>query len=158
MARILDVCDAAVALIAAAWSPAAPDGASRIYAKDIALQKSAGATLLAGRQVYVFPKANQLDSVIDARTKLNKYSFGIVIAERYADGPGPVPDAWMDARVDFVEQSILKTLSDLTVRLSGAWIDPRRLQGIDGVYDRDEMQKRLAFWSTCSFTFQDTGV
>ena len=101
-ARILDVCDALVAAIQAAWSPASPDGVERGYVSKIKVGE------LTGRRVYVFP-LRYSDSPASRSENLTDYSVGVVVVERYRDAGVPDKD-WTDERVTFVEEVVYSAL------------------------------------------------
>ena len=156
-ARVLDTADAVAQAIQTAWSGlAAPDGVSREYGADVILKEDDPDTVLKGRQVYVFPTKYEAPEFVDSSALRRTYSVGIVIVERYTDGPGWPPKAWMDARVLFVEQTIYRLLRNPDFVLSNTLVpSPEEPGTVDVVYDLDLYMQRKAFWSVCSFTFQE---
>ena len=160
-ARILDLCDALAATVQAAWAPTAPDAVSREYGLEVGLDPTYADILLTGRKVYVFPASYNNDRILDRKSTLDKYTVSVLICERFSDVAGSINKAWMDARVLFVEQSILRTLSNLEYRplASGSYrgmtIDPEQLGVVDVVFDRDLYMQRKTFWSQCTFVYQE---
>lgn len=151
-ARVLDACDAAVALIAAAWSPPAPSAVTRVYAPPVNLTEDADPPL-AGRQVFVFPgpyDAAQLDRAGQWRT----YTLRVLVVERYTAGAGPVPAAWLDERVRFAQDAVFNRLADQSLKLVGQMTpDPETPAAVDVLYDPDVLLQHKTFWSVMTFTF-----
>lgn len=144
-ARVLDVCDACVAAIAAAWSPAGDDSVSRVYEVDI------DAATLAGRKVYVFPAGMAWVELGTRLGDVHDEKVTVVVVERYGEA-GAVPAAWLDSRVEFVQDAILDVLDDPRGQpVPGYWSQE---SAVEVVYDLEELVQRKLFWSVASFTFR----
>jgi len=151
-ARIIQAADAAVALILAGWTGrGADDGAERVYAPTINLSGD-DAPRLAGRHVYVFPgpySAEQLDRADQWR----RHSLRALVVERYADAGDPTR-AWVDERVNFVEQRVFNPLANQSLKLVGQMTpDPEFVATIDELCDRAILQEHKTFWSYATFGF-----
>lgn len=157
-ARVLDACDAVVADIVSAWSPTAPSAAQREYAPEIGFSVDHAETLLSGRQVYVFPAAWGSPEGVTRGELLHEYTVSVVVAERYTAAAGPVPKAWVDERVLFVE-TLFNRLKDPTRELTGASVTLFRTPDVpaevDEVYDLDMLAEQRAFWSRFTITYHE---
>lgn len=103
-ARIIDLCDALVTKITAAWPGGltAPDEAKRAYVAPLPLDR---ATPVTGRRVWVFPAPYE-DEAATRGEKNRAFELSVIVAERYAVQAAAESDearAWFDARVEFVE-------------------------------------------------------
>jgi hypothetical protein len=157
-ARIIELCDAAVDALVAAWpgGPTLPDAVTRVYGAEVVLSEDYESALIRGRQVYVFPATYSNKRILDRKSLLNQYAIAVLVVERYTDGAGKPLDEWMDERVEFVQDAILGTLGDIRLRLLGTLaIDPEQLGSVDVIYDRDLYMQRKTFWSQCSFVYQE---
>jgi hypothetical protein len=159
-ARVLDGCDAVVALIQTAWTnstspPGANDGVRRDYAPPINLSQDTAAPLT-GRQVIVFPGPYQWPQ-IDRETQWRRYSIRVLVVEKYDPTlPAPPPTAWIDTRVAFVEQIVVNTLADPTNPLTGNMVvDPDDPGGIDLLYSPDDLIELQTFWSVATFHYRE---
>lgn len=137
-ARILDLCDAVVALL--------PAGAERVYEVSIEAES------LATRVVYVFPTTYGYLETLTRKDDQSEYKVSILIAERYT-GAGAAPNAWLDERIEWVQDNILDVLDD-----------PRSSEPVDGyvpwqsevspVYDIEELVQRKLFLSVVVITYR----
>jgi len=137
-ARIVDLCDAVVALL--------PTGAERVY------EVSIDAETLEGRAVYVFPSKYGYLEVLTRADDQSEYAVSVLIAERYPDA-GPAPKAWLDERVEWVQDNVLDVLDD-----------PRGAEPVEGyvpwqsevqtVYDVEELVNRKLFLSVVVITYR----
>lgn len=155
-ARIIDLADAAAAAIEAAWSPVAPDAVTREYAPDVVTNPDDPA-VVTGRRVYVLP-AGYGDEGFATRAELDKrYTLSVMVVERYADGPGPVPTAWVDERVAFVEEMVWRVLRDPALTLLDGDVIPATedTAEVTAVYDFAELPEKLLFVSVARFTFME---
>lgn len=145
--RVLDVCDACVTAISAAWSPAGNDSVSRVYEVDL------DAATLTGRKVYCFPAGSAWLEPGTRAGDLHDEKVQVVVVERYPDA-GAVPTAWLDTRVAFVQDSVLDLLDDSRSSpgpVPGYWCQE---SSVDVVFDLEELVQRKLFLSVCSFTFR----
>ncbi len=155
-ARINAIADAVAANVLALWlasssPPGADDGVERVYETEIRLQDAN--TPFVGRHVYVFPTHYQAPAADEVGGRqatraqsYRDYRVAVLVVEQYRDGPAPVPTAWIDARLAFVEQVVWAPLQD-----------PRRGPILAGVfpwgasevitYDVDELVQRKLFLS-----------
>ncbi|MDB5310677.1 MAG: hypothetical protein JWO38_4879 [Gemmataceae bacterium] len=159
LARILDVCDSVVSMIQTAWVPAAPSAVSRVYDPDIGLTAEDVNTRLAGRQVLVFPTKYESPAQASRDMLWRKHRVTVLTVERYTDGSGSPPVAWMDARVGFVEQMIFNPLRNPALVLAGqlvtqAFPAPDEAAEAD-VYDIDIVIQDRAFWAEVRVVLQE---
>lgn len=161
-ARILQVCDAVAAHLRTVWSPTGDDRVTRTYGPDIGLSVDDEATLIAGRQVYVFPTSYAVPVQVTRREVEWRYAVSIIVAERYdEDGEtaGLPPNSWMDARVAFVADKIFKPLRDQHLTLLGTVIPSLESGGetaeVLTVYDLDVYREHRAFWSQINVPFEE---
>ncbi len=154
--RAAQVRDACAAAIRAAWSPAAPDAVTGVWATDVVLDPDRPDELLAGRQVYVFATSLTQPRLVDRGGVLRRYLVSALVAERY-DSAGPVPTAWVDDRVAFVEAKVLGVLAAPSLRLldGAVRLAMDEEHGIDLVCDRELLQQVRTFWSVGTFVFQE---
>lgn len=157
LARVLDLCDACAAAVSAAWVPTGDDAVARVYAPDVGLTQDNPDTLVRGRKVYLFPGA-YASPLLDRGSLLRRYTVAWLVVERYADGAGFPPDAWLDDRVAFVEQTVFNVLRDPTLVLTGAVVsgvqpDPEAEPAVDPVYDLDLLIENHTFWSQGTLTY-----
>lgn len=148
--RIVEVCDAVVAVIAAAWTPTAPDAVSREYDADIDSKK------LTGRKVYVFPASYTNPEPASRSEDINDYAVAVMVVERYdPEQQGRIPNSWVDDRIAFVTDKVYGPLSDArSVTLLGE-LYPFTAE-VDPVYDVDELRSRKLFLSVVNLTFRES--
>lgn len=112
-AQIISVAEACAAAVLAAWQasgtpPAPADGVARVY--EVPLADPEYAENLQGRQVWVFP-AEYGRQAFTRGTDNRRPRIAVVVAERYT-AQAPVPTAWLDERVAFVESVVFNRLAD----------------------------------------------
>ena len=147
-ARIVEVCDAVVAVIAAAWSPTGNDTVSREYDADIDSKK------LVGRKVYVFPASYANPEPSSRSEDFYDYAVAVMVSERYEDA-GRVPNSWVDDRIAFTRDKVYEPLSDARTLLILGTLYPLTAE-VDPVYDVDELRSRKLFVSVVNFTFRES--
>lgn len=155
--RDLTLIDALVALIDDAWEHSAPDAVSREY---IAPTAEADLHKLLGRKVYLFPMA--FETTDENRTE-NRYGYrvGAVVIERFEDADkasSAAVKAWLDERLDFVEQRLIDGLDFgqghtlLAIGGRRIWTDtieiPQR-------YDIDLLHEKKVFRCDLGFMFRE---
>ncbi len=160
-ARVVEVCDAALAVIRAAWDPVAPDEVARRYDLEI-ITLPEEAQRIKGRKVYGLPDAYTSPEAATRGEDVNEYGLFLLVAERY-EAAGPVPNAWVDERIAFVEQTVLGPLGDArTVRLLADPADPENTglypySGfVETVFDAEELTHRKLFLSVVRLTFRES--
>ncbi|MBY0513080.1 MAG: hypothetical protein K2P78_04115 [Gemmataceae bacterium] len=161
-ARILDVCDAVASHLRTLWTDRGRDDAvTREYGPDVGLTKDDEDSLIAGRQVYVFPAAYAVPRLVTRREMERGYTVAVLCVERYTDDPpteARPPAAWMDERVTFVER-MFKALRDPDLTLIGSVIpaleDGGDVAKVDVVYDLDVFVRHRAFWSQLTAPFEE---
>lgn len=148
-ANILTACDFIKTAIQTAWSGiGADDSVERVYVAPLKLEEQLG------RHVYVYPLSygNQpATRGFDDWT----YQVGVVVIERYEDAGTP-PVNWMDARVDFTQETVFDTL-DFT-RSPAAVSGGLRMLTQEAnceVYNIDQMIQDKQFRSELRFTFTE---
>lgn len=158
--RILDLCDCVVAQVHAAWLPTAPDGVARAYAPRVGLTGDQPDTLLEGRRVFVFPASYGSPGLAQRDELWRTHQVSVLVVERYTADPGPPPDTWVDARVEFVERNVFGLLRNPALVLSGGTIaaafpPPDEGAEVGSVYDENVLLQYKTFWSYAAFTFQE---
>jgi hypothetical protein len=161
IARIIDVRDGCVSAIVTAWNASASpmgsnDACSAEYEFPLAENDLAG---MSGRKVYVYPRRRDRREHASRSQYFNDYEIGIAIAERYTAAAGLVPTAWVDARVNFVEQMVIDTIdydeetSYATGYLLGAlWCT--EIEVVD-VYRPEDLARLKLFFSEVVMTFRE---
>jgi hypothetical protein len=77
--------------------------------------------------------------------------------ERYTDGPGLPPDAWMDERVRWFEQQVFNVLANQSLVLTGELTpDETEAATIDVLYDADVYRQHKTFWTVATFHFVES--
>lgn len=150
-AQVIQVADACAAAIRAAWDAsvdhaplAAPDGVERVYETPIADPEFLEA--FAGRQVWVFPV--EYGRTAMSRSQDNRRPvICVIVAERYADGPAPVPTEWLDERVAFVEEVVFNRLADPRKPTIFAGLTPEEDGATVVVYDAELLVMQRLFLS-----------
>jgi len=159
LARIDEVVDAVVAVIAADWSPSAPDSVSAEDAPEFNTDPDEG-EVMSGRQVRVLPDSYDSPDAASRAQDVNDYTVVVVVAELYPDA-GPVPAAWVRERRRWVQDVLFAPLTNPRTRLlavpgepgSGLWsVAP---SAVETVYDVDELRERKVFLSVLRLTFRE---
>ena len=158
-ARILQACDAAVALILAGWKassspPGDDDAVTRVYAPSISFTLDSPPPIV-GRQVFVFPGPYQATTFTRA-DQLRDYKIRVLIVEQYSEAEGDPPEAWVDVRVNFCEQMIFNPLVNPALNLIDEMFPALEEQAVvDLLYHDDKLLKDKVFWSVMTFPFQE---
>lgn len=159
-ARECDLADAITASIQSSWNPTLPNAVQRVWIANIGLNPDDPQTLIVGRQVYVLPVTMSTPERRSRAELLNLYTFVLLTAERYTDASGDPPNAWIDARVAWIEQTLYYPLSNPSLTLSGSVvksaipaIDERPT--IDVLVDRERLLEDRCFLNQMTFVFQD---
>lgn len=159
-ARIIEFCDAVKAAIDTAWpvvSRANPeDAVTREYAPDVGLSVDQADTLIAGRQVYVFPTEYSAPEMLDRDAQIGKLSCSVLCVERYTATAGSPPKSWLDDRIEFVQDKIFRVLNNPLALLADTLRpDPETPGVVEIVYDLETLIQHRAFWSLATFTYQE---
>ena len=157
-AQITTLADALTAAVLAAWNAslvapatvAAPDEVSREYVADVDLDS------LTGRKVYVFSGSDYENGPVTRGEDEWVYRIQAVIVERYAEGAGRPPKAWMDARVEFVQNIVSGTLDYVRELLSVGGREITTQSNTVSVYDTAKFSEHKCFWSEVVFEFRET--
>ncbi len=154
-ARVIEVADAAVAVIQAAWAPTAPDLVKRVYGAEFGLTKGYE-PLLEGRRLMIYP-ANYSHPALETRSKYKKeFVLTAVGVERYTGTEAYPPDSWMDERVEWFEQQVFLPLRNQQLVLLDSLIPSLEQPAtVDEVYDIAKYFETKTFWSTATFAFQE---
>lgn len=151
-ARIIQVIDAMVSRIAAAWtSREGDDGVSREYLAPLNLAS------LAGRKVWLFP-VHYTDGVASRGENLTDYTIAAIIAERYTGSEPEPPKEWIDERVAFVEQVVYGgcDFGDSVAALVPGTGREVYTQTMDApVYDVEQLSKKQIFWAELELGLQE---
>lgn len=152
-ARLKEVRDAAVAKILAAWTDrGASDAVTGVYRIDL------DAATVTGRKVFVFP-VSVAGRQVDRTEDENDYALGVWVVERY-EPQGDPPDAWLDARLAWVEW-LWKTLGNPRgARLLADPGDPNSglwpaVAEITAAYDHDELAEGKLFASVLTVIYRE---
>ena len=150
--NVLTAADQLVAAINAQWGPAAPSEAKRLYQTPEPTRLKS----LTGRKVWLFP-AEYGDEPATRAEALHTYRFGLVVFERYPTA-GPVPDEWMDERVDWVAGDLSDWLNfggdRPFLQIGDREVFTAEREPVQ-VYDPGELIKRNTFWSELEYVFQE---
>lgn len=166
-ARIVDLAAAVAAKLVTDWAPVAPNAVTRCWLARICFDENRPDELISGRQVYVMPADPRLSPFTRAHWR-NGYVVGVLLAERYAEQNDP-PDSWIDARVEWWEQTILYPLSNPELVLIGpdgivtaARPDPEVPPEVTAFVDREVLAEDKGLLICANFAFFDgsdfTGV
>jgi hypothetical protein len=145
----LTLCDKLVELLVAAWNPADPDKAERVYEAPV------HADSVTGRKVYVFP-ATYTSEPASRGEDLYTHRVVFLVVEKYA-GDGRPPVAWVDARVDFVWERVYQAFDfshDGPLKFDGRSVVTRSTDPVD-VYDAGYLVKNKVFWAEVTFEFDE---
>lgn len=116
-ARILDVADAVTRALQRRSDPESDVTVSRAYAPDWLdpdywVGNPDLATSFTGRRAFVFPATQRQDGPATRAEDSNDYGIAVVVLERYDGSEAEVPQAWLDARVQWVESEVYDVLGD----------------------------------------------
>lgn len=142
-ARIITTAEAFKDAISTAWSPSSPNTISRVYVAPVSIDDLSNLT---GRHIYVWPirYSDQPENRGETRYFM---TLGVLIVERYTTAGFP-PNAWMDALVYFVENTVKPAVDyDGTAPLA---IGSRKVytEKVDvDVYDAEKLNQKNLFWS-----------
>jgi hypothetical protein len=160
-ARVVDVADAVVAQIRAAWSPTAPDAVQRAWVANVCCNLDQPDQLIQGRQVYVIPVTHATPAWWDRQTKQNKYTVAVLVAERFT-GEGWPDNAFLDPIVLWGEQTIFFPLSDPGLVLTGpagvvtkANPSPQDMPEVPVLIDRDKLTELKLALIQYTLVYQD---
>lgn len=133
-----------------------PARVSRSYTPDLDRKN------LTGRLVWVIPAA-YLDAARVARKRVHTGNkLAVVVAERYeepaqADPDEPVPNEWVDERVDWVKAHVFDLLNNTGIeqadRLLGRFWPHTCEQSI--VFDVDKLGHEKTFWSLTEVEYRE---
>lgn len=147
-ANILDVCDALVAAVGAAWTEGASDSVERVYLAPINFHTQAG------RHVYIFP-TNYENSPATRSEDDWTYQVGVVVVEKHASAGEP-STSWLDERVTFVQEKVFDVLDFARAPLIvGTGLGLITQTSSVEVYDETKLNELHTFWSELTFTFTE---
>lgn len=147
-ASVLDIADAVVAAIEAAWGPTDPDSVERDYLFRADLDR------MQGRQVRVYPLSYTDNPAsrgsVDGGESICEFGIGVTVAERCTEAGKPSRE-WVDERVTFAEEKVYNVLSN---RLPGVSKSLTLEADAGSVYDIGILGQNRAFWSEFEFVFR----
>lgn len=146
-AKCIQLADAAAQRISAAWNPVAPNEILRDYVIP------AKVDAIVGRKVWIWPVAHATQGPATRAADIEEHQIALVIAERYTGTEPRPPKAWIDERVNFVEQSIWDLLSDVRNQFLVENVWPQ--SGEILVFDWTMLNKLQTFWSEIELTFRE---
>lgn len=155
--RVLDLVDALVGSVAAAWAPAAPDAVSRQY---LAAVTASDLNDQAGRKVFFFPGPYTAEAAERGGT-LWGYRVGAIVTRRYTGADKPTSaalKAWLDGEVSFVQQYLTDGLDygqfDRFLEFGGRQVWTEDVE-VSVLYDPDELDQRKGFRAEVAFLFRE---
>lgn len=158
-ARVVDVADACVARLLAAWPPAVSDLASAERVWEFrAPDPERGLRGVDGRRVYVVPDGYDSPEAVTRAFDANDYRVKVLVVEVHPGGTDGVPGDWIDDRAAFVEAWVYAILSDSRAEplaLPGGGSAVAQAAEVTVVCDRDVLAEESAFWSESEFTFRE---
>lgn len=111
-----------------------------------------------GRKVEIYPLMYNPDEDATREETFYDFRYSFVVMERYRD-KGIVPKAWIDERVEFVEEYIFNPLDQ---RIITVIADSRKYWTteveVTSVYDFDMLRQFKVFWSEVETTFRKISV
>lgn len=158
-ARLLQLCDAAAALILTGWNASATpatgdDAVQRVWSPTISFTPDSPEPI-SGRQVFAFPGQYAATNLTRSE-QLRDYRFRVLVVEQYSDAEGDPPKEWIDARVNFCEQVVFNPLVNPALFLLDSFFPALEEQAtVDVLVDSDMLQQNKAFWSLMTFPFQE---
>lgn len=148
---LLAIADAAVTKVAAWWTKGASDAVSRVYLPDIP-----DPTDPTGRQVWIVPHLfGQADIATRAQDR-NSFTIYAIFAERFpANTAGEATKAWIDTRVDFVED-VWGLLSDARTTLFPSPLEDvvATDSRLVSLYDDDALREDKVFHAILELTYE----
>lgn len=157
MARILDVRDGVFEFLTGVVAPEEFDQLTRGYvARDNLIE-------LDGKRIRIFPEAYADAERLARRRVAKEYAVVIVCEELYrepaqAGNDGPVPQEWVDERVDWVEANVFNPLNTAFVReADGLLLGSLRTQTceVTVVYDPARLDQEKLFWSMIRAAYRE---
>lgn len=156
MSRVQEVCDEVRAMLADQLPE--PASVSRAYSPSVDRKD------FSGRTIWVVPAA-YMDAQRLARKLVHKgVKVIVVVAERYespaqSDPDEPVPNEWVDTRVDWVEEHVFDLLNETGVhdpagRLLGRF-QPWSCE-VTVVFDAERLNTDKVFWSLIEVEYRET--
>lgn len=117
-----------------------------------------------GRQIDVYPLRYARGEAASRREDIFDAWMGIVVCERYTEPAFsdeiPVPNDWVDERIDFVEQEVYNLLQASRIQiLIGSPEDTNyewvcRFAEVTDVYNHKYLNQHKVFWSEIELGFQ----
>ena len=147
--NIIAVCDYLVDVVEAAWTGiTADDSVERVYVAPIKLHEQAG------RHVFIYPLSYSNQPATRGHDEWS-YQIGVIVIEGY-EQPGEPTKAWMDDRVDFVQDKVFDPLdfSRSPAAVSGG-LRMLTTEATCDVYNIDQMIQEKQFRSELRFTFTE---
>lgn len=153
-AKIIDVCEAIVTALAAAWVPVEPDTCEFDFIAPVSIDDLDS---FLGRKVTVFPGPQEDDGENRGEDKLDM-TIGVLAVERYTDAGDP-SKAWMKERLYWMENTIKGTIKNY--RRTPLVIGARRirLQGPIAIetFELRARNESKIFWSELEFKMIEVG-
>lgn len=163
-ARIIAVCDGAVALINSVWTDkGAQDGVQRAWIPDINLTEDAE-PVHTGKQLYVIPAPDAYSAdLITRNDQQRNYKFRVLYVFRYVpeneEAPKTPPDSWVDEQVSFFQDTVFNPLANQTetVLLDEVVPSLEETATVQVIVDRDVLLQHKTFWAWAEFPYcEDT--
>lgn len=145
-ARVTEILDAVVAYLQANWTGTVPTISREYMASFVADE-------FTGPRVYVMsPQYGQVGVATRANDE-DSYTVFVVFVEKYTLGAETIPNAWLDERVEIVEQEIYELLGDhRTEAIAGLWPETAT---VNTVYDIDFLHQTRLFVSEVEIEFRE---
>lgn len=151
-ARIIEVIDAIISRVDAAWTgKATGDAVSRVYLAPLDLAS------LTGRKVWFFP-VRYSDAVASRGENETTYTIAAIVAERYTGGEAEPPRSWIDTRAAFVEQQVYQQCDfgdSVALLVPGTGREVWTDSADTPVYDVEFLSKKQTFWAELEFTLKE---
>jgi len=154
MSRVLEACDAVA------------DFLSERIEEEVAVSRRYVATdeyaTMTGRKIRVYPEGYTDAERLTKRRTYKELRVVVVVEERY-EAPGvagdndPVPTAWVDERVDWVEESVFDPLNDKGVHGNDLLADRFRNYTceVTVVADPQRLQESKVFFSLITVSYRE---
>jgi hypothetical protein len=153
-ARITEVRDAAADRVREWWDPTGPDEVRGCYRFDYDSRTAAG------RKVFVLP-VSYTGSPVTRREDADDYALAVVVVERFpAESAGDPDEAWVDERVEWVEDLLnllgnargANLLADPGDPTSGLWPETAEATA---VCDLEDLMEKKVFLAVLNVTYRE---
>ena len=153
LAVIDQVADDVVTLIAAAWSPIAPNAVAAVDLPFAELES------IVGIQVWVFAADYSDNAPITRGEDEADYTVAVVVASRWPNQGDPTK-VWIRSMRSFVEQKIYNVLTEprtvqlaVTTAAGTGYLWPQRVDVVQS-YDPAMLREKKLFWCDMEVTFR----